>query len=143
MRATFDLRGRLARLESAQAAPIALETSFSPALRLLRLLLAVYLGGLRSGEDVAAGEARALGYRTAAEMHAAMVAERTAVIGWGSAHYVAVMRMLAPFGGGSAGGMSVNGDALRSLLSTLPEVFMGHPDADPDQIDAATEWVSL
>lgn len=134
---------RLARLEAVQAAPVALETSFTPALRMLRLLLAVYLGSLGPGEDVAAGEARALGYRTAAEMHAAMVAARTAVIGWGSTHNEAVLRMLAPFGGGSAGGMSVNGDALRSLLSTLPEVFTDHPDADPDQIDAATEWVSL
>lgn len=140
---TPNLLIRLVRLEAAQAAPVALETSFSPALRLLRLLLAVYLGGLRPGEDVAAGEARALGYRTAAEMHAAMVAERTAVIGWGSAHYAAVMQMLAPFGGGSAGGMSVNREAITALMTTLPEAFVDHPDADPEQISAAAEWVSL
>ena len=140
---TLNLLTRLARLEAAQAAPVALETSFSPSLRLLRLLLAVYLGGLRPGEDVAAGEARALGYRTAAEMHAAMVVERTAMIGWGTSHNVVVMRMLAPFGGGSTGGMSVNREAITALMTTLPEVFADHPDADPEQIGAAAEWVSL
>ncbi|MGU3663151.1 hypothetical protein ACLBX9_03000 [Methylobacterium sp. A49B] len=140
---TPNLLIRLARLEAAQSAPVALETSFSPALRLLRLLLAVYLGGLRPGEDVAASEARALGYRAAAEMHAAMVAERTAVIGWGTAHTAAVMRMLAPFGGGSTGGMSVNREAITALMTTLPEAFTDHPDADPEQIGAAAEWVSL
>jgi hypothetical protein len=137
------LMDRLARLEAAQAAPVALETSFSPALRLLRLLLAVYLGGLRPGDDVAVGEARALGYRTAAQMHTAMVAERTAVIGWGSSHNAAVLRMLAPFGGGSTGGMSVNREAITALMTTLPEAFAVHPDADPEQISAAAEWVSL
>lgn len=140
---TPNLLTRLARLEAAQVAPVLLETSFSPALRLLRLLLAVYLGGLRLGEDVAAGEARALGYRAAAEMHAVMVAERTAVIGWGSSHNAAVMRMLAPFGGGSTGGMSSNREAMTALMTTLPEIFADHPDADPEQISAAAEWVSL
>ena len=140
---TPNLLTRLARLEAAQAAPVSLETSFSPALRLLRLLLAIYLGGLRPGEDVAAGEARALGFRTAYEMHAAMVAERTAVIGWGSSHNAAVMRMLAPFGGGSARGMSANHEAITALMTTLPEIFANHPDADPEQIGAAVEWVSL
>ena len=138
-----NLLTRLARLEAAQAAPVSLETSFSPALRLLRLLLAVYLGDLRPGEDVAAGEARALGYRGAAEMHTAMVAERTAVIGWGTAHNAAVMRMLAPFGGGSTGGMSVSRETITALLTTLPAAFADHPDVDPEQIGAATEWVSL
>lgn len=140
---TPNLLTRLARLEAAQTAPVSLETSFSPALRLLRLLLAVYLGGLRPGEDVAVGEARALGYQTAAEMHAAMVAARTAVMGWGSTHNEAVMRMLAPFGGGSTGSMSVNHEAITALLTTLPETFTDHPDADPEQISAAVEWVSL
>lgn len=140
---TPNLLTRLARLEAAQVAPVSLETSFSPALRLLRLLLAVYLGGLRPGEDVAAGEARALGFQTAPEMHAAMVAERTAVIGWGTAHNAAVIRMLAPFGGGSTGGMSVNREAITALMTTLPTAFADHPDADPDQIGAASEWVSL
>lgn len=140
---TPNLLTRLARLEAAQAAPVTLETSFSPALRLLRLLLAVYLGDLRAGEDVAAGEARALGYRTAAEMHAAMIMERTAVIDWGSSHNAAVMRMLVPFGGGSTRGMSVNHEAITALMTTLPEGFTDHPDADPEQIGAAAEWVSL
>ena len=140
---TSNLLTRLARLETTQIAPVALETSFSPALRLLRLLLAVYLGDLRPGEDVAAGEARALGYGTAGEMYAAMIAERTAVIGWGSSHNAAVIRMLAPFGGGSTGGMSVNREAITALMTTLPEAFADHSDADPKQIGAATEWVSL
>ena len=140
---TPNLLIRLARLEAAQTAPVALETSFSPALRLLRLLLAVYLGDLRPGEDVAAGQARALGFRATTEMHVAMIAERTAVIGWGTAHNAAVTRMLAPFGGGLTGGMSPNHEALTALLATLPKTFANHPDADPDQIGAATEWVSL
>jgi len=140
---TSNLLTRLARLEAAQAAPVSLETSFSPALRLLRLLLAVYLGDLHPGEDVAAGEARALGFRTAAEMHAAMIAKRTAVIGWGSSHNAAVLRMLAPFGRGSTGGMSVNREAITALMTTLPEAFADHPEADPEQVDAAIEWVSL
>lgn len=140
---TPNLLTRLARLEAAQAASVSLDTSFSPSLRLLRLLLAVYLGGLRPGEDVAVGEARALGFRATAEMHAAMVAGRTAVIGWGTAHNAAVMRMLAPFGGGSAAGMSVNREAITVLMTTLPEAFADHLDADPEQIGAAAEWVSL
>ncbi|MCJ2121047.1 hypothetical protein [Methylobacterium sp. J-077] len=140
---TANLLTRLARLEATQTAPVALETSFSPALRLVRLLLAVYLGDLRPGEDVAAGEARALGFRTAGVMHAAMVAERTAVIGWGSQHNSAVMRMLTPFGGGSASEMLANHEALTALLTTLPETFADHRDADPDQVSAAAEWVSL
>lgn len=140
---TPNLLIRLARLEAAQAAPVSLETSFSPSLRLLRLLLAVYLGGLRPGEDVAVGEARALGFRATAEMHAAMIAERTAVIGWGTTHNAAVMRMLAPFGGSSSGGMSANHEAITALMTTLPEAFTDHPDADPEQIGAAAEWVGL
>lgn len=135
---TSNLLIRLARLEAAQVAPVALETSFSPALRLLRLLLAVYLGDLQPGEDVAAGEARALGHRTAAEMHAAMIAARTAMIGWGTSHNVAVSRMLAPFGGASD-----SYAALTALVTTLPEAFADHPDADPDQISLAAEWTSL
>lgn len=134
---------RLAHLEAAQAAPVSLKTSFSPSLRLLRLLLAVYLGDLRPGEDVAAGEARALGYQEAPEMHAAMIAERTAVIGWGTAHNAAVMRMLAPFGGGSNQGISANREAITALMTTLPEAFADHLDVDPEQVGAATEWVSL
>jgi len=135
---TPNLLARLNRLEITQAAPVALETSFSPALRLLRLLLAVYLGDLRPGEDIAAGEARALGYQTAAEMHGAMVAARTAVIGWGSLHNEAVVRMLALFGG-----VSASDEAIPALLATLPEAFAYHPHADPNQISVAIEWVSL
>ena len=140
---TPNLLTRLARLETTQVAPVALETSFSPSLRLLRLLLAVYLGDLQPGEDVAAGEARALGFWAAAEMHTAMFAERTDVIGWGTAHNAAVKRMLAPFGGGSTGGMSANHEALTALVTTLSEAFAEHPDADLDQISTAAEWVSL
>ena len=140
---TANLLIRLARLEATQTAPVALKTSFNPAMRLLRLLLAVYLGDLRPGEDVAAGEARALGFETAAVMQAAMVAERTAVIGWGAQHNTAVMRMLAPFGGGSVCEMLANHEALTALLMTLPETFEEHRDADPGQVSAAAEWVSL
>lgn len=139
---TASLLTRLARLEAIQTAPVALETSFSPALRLLRLLLAVYLGGLRPGEDVVAGEARALGYGSAAEMHAAMAANRTSIIGWGSGHNTAVARMLAPLGGAGAD-MSANQDALSALLTTLPVAFADHPDASPEHLNAAVEWVSL
>ena len=138
-----NLSTRIARLEAAQAPPIALETSFSPALRLLRLLLAVHLGDLRVGEPVAAGEARALGYGTAAEMNAAMMTTGAAVIGWGSKHNTVVMEMLAQRGGGPGADMAANRIAIDALLAGLPETFAEHPDADPDQIDAATEWVSL
>ena len=138
-----NLSTRIARLEAAQAPPVALETTFSPALRLLRLLLAAHLGDLRSGEPVAAGEARALGYGTAAEMNAAMVTARTAIIGWGSKHNMVMMEMLDQRGGGSSVGMAANRTAIAALLAGLPGTFADHPDADPDQIDAATEWVSL
>jgi hypothetical protein len=140
---TANLLIRLARLEATQTAPVALETSFTPALRLLRLLLAVYLGDLRPGEDVVAGEARALGYETAAEMCAAMTANRTSIIGWGSGHNTAVARMLAPLGDGAGADMSANQDALSALLTTLPVAFADHPDANPEHLDAAAEWVSL
>ena len=104
---TANLLTRLSRLEATHASPVALDTSFTPALRLLRLLLAVYLGDLRPGEDVVAGEARALGYGSAAELHTAMTANRTSIIGWGSGHNTAVARMLAPLGGAGAD-MSAN-----------------------------------
>ena len=140
---TPNLLARLARLEATHASPVALDTSFTPALRLLRLLVAVYLGDLRSGEDVVAGEARALGYGSAAEMHAAMRVNRITIIGWGSAHNTAVARMLAPLGGGAGADMSANQDALSALLTTLPMAFADHPDANPEPLDAAVEWVSL
>ena len=140
---TSNLLARLTRLEAAQAVPTALETSYSPALRLLRLLLAVYLGDLRPGEDVVAGEARALGYGSAAEMHVAMTANRTSIIGWGNGHNTAVARMLAPFGGGAGAGMSANRDALSALLTILPVVFADLSDANPEHLDAPAEWVSL
>lgn len=139
---TSNLLTRLARLEATHASPVALDTSFTPALRLLRLLLAVYLGDLRPGEDVVAGEARALGYASAAELHAAMTANRTSIIGWGSGHNTAVARMLAPLGGAGAD-MSANQDALSALLTTLPVAFADHPDASPEHLNAAAEWVSL
>ena len=140
---TASLLTRLARLEATQTTPVALETSFSPALRLLRLLLAAYLGDLRPGEDVVAGEARALGYGSAAEMHSAMIANRTSLIGWDSAHNTAVARMLAPLGGGTASDMPANRDALSALLTTLPVAFADISDANPEHLDAAAEWVSL
>lgn len=112
-------------------------------MRLLRLLLAVYLGDLRPGEDIVAGEARALGYASAAEMHATMTANRTSIIGWASGHNTAVARMLAPLGGGGGADMTANRDALIALLTTLPVAFADHPDASPEHLNAAVEWVSL
>ncbi|TXN76179.1 hypothetical protein FV228_01385 [Methylobacterium sp. WL18] len=140
---TSNLLARLARLEATHASPVALDTSFTPALRLLRLLLAVYLGDLRPGEDVVAREARALGYENAVEMHSAMTANRTSVISWDSAHNMAVARMLAPFGGGAGAGITANRDALSALLTTLPVAFADLSDANPEHLDAAAEWVSL
>ena len=140
---TSNLLARLTRLEAAQAVPTVLETSYSPALRLLRLLLAIHLGDLHPSEVVVAGEARALGYETAAEMHAAMTANRTSIIGWGSGHNTAVARMLAPLDGGAGADMTANRDALTALLTTLPVAFADHPDASPEHLNAAVEWVSL
>ena len=137
------LNARLRRLEATQAPPTVIETSFTPALRLLRLLLAAHLGALQPGQDVTSGEARALGYDNSAEMRSAMVAEVTAFSGWGSAHNVAMVQMLAKHGGGSTSGMAADRDAIQALLTGLPEAFADHPDADPARLDAATEWVSL
>lgn len=141
MTSTLDIR--LARLEAAQAPPVEVETSFAPGLRLLRLLLAVHLGDLRPGEDVVAGEARALGYGYAAEMRAAMVAEATTFIGWGTAHNVATSEMLAQRGGGSGAGIETNLMALDALLAEISAAFAEHPNADPEALPIAAEWVSL
>lgn len=140
---TTTLMNRLARLEGQSAPQAEVETSFTPALRLLRLLIAVRLGDLKPGEDVAAGEARALGFETVAEMRATMAAERTAFLGWGSRHNEAVERMLSARGGGSGAGVAVSRDCLPDLLAALPVTFADHPDADPAALATASEWVSL
>lgn len=140
---TANLTGRIVRLEAGRVPPVEIETSFTPALRLLKLLMAAHLGDLRPGEDVATGEARALGYGSAAEMQSAMVAERTAFIGWGSAHNVAMARMLARYDDNPGAGPVSNGEALAALLAALPAAFTDHPDADSGALPTADEWISL
>lgn len=141
----IDLDKRLARLEADRAPPAVLETSFTPSIRLLCLLVGVHAGNLQPHEAVAEGTARALGYGTGRELRAAMTAERTAFLGWGSQHGEAVEQLLAKHGGGSCAGMERNEAAIRALLSDLPEAFQNHHSVvDMDAaVRLAAEWVSL
>lgn len=44
---------------------------------------------------------------------------------------------------GSGAGIEANRMALDALLDGLPTAFADHPDADPDALRTAAEWVSL
>lgn len=140
-----NLAARIARLE-AQRIPSAIpETPFTPGIRLLWLILAVHAGDLREHEAVAEGTARALGYERAGELRAAMRAEGTASLEWGSRHGNAITSLLSANGGGLSAGMPANEAAIRALLSDVPAELrsrMNLGDAE-DAIRAATEWVSL
>lgn len=140
-----NLAARLARLEAQRTPHAALETTFKPGIRLLWLLLAVHAGELQPHEAVAEGTARALGYERAGELRAAMRAEGTASLEWGSRHTNAIMALLVPRGGGISAGMAANEAAIRFLLSDVPADLrsrMALADAE-EAIQVATEWVSL
>jgi hypothetical protein len=133
-----DIARRLARLEADQTPKRILDTSFSPALRLLRLLIAVHLGNLQSHEPVAAGVAKALGYGNPLEMRAALMAKGEITLDWSNRHNEAVKRMFA-----GAEGIPQARAALLRLFEDLPAWAHTHSfAADPD-FDTAAEWVSL
>ena len=79
------------------------------------------------------------------ELRAAMRAERTTPMEWGSRHSEAVGRLLARHGGGPAAVISGNDAAIRDLVSNLPEAF--RDDRSVVEMDEAVrlaaEWVSL
>ncbi len=133
-----SLEGRLARLEAEQTPKRVLETSFSPALRLLRLLIAVHLGDLQPHEPVAAGVAKALGYGSALEMRAALMAKGESTLDWGDRHNEAVKRMLA-----GADGIPQARVALLRLFEEMPAWARSHSFAAEPDFNAAAEWASL
>lgn len=135
---SLNLEGRLARLEAAQTPRAALETSFSPALRLLRLLMAVHLGDLQSHEPVAAGVAKALGYDSALEMRSALAAKGESTLDWGERHNEAVKRMLA-----GSEGIPQARVALLRLFEEMPTWARSHSFAAAPDFEMAAEWVSL
>lgn len=133
-----SLEGRLARLEAERTPKRALETSFSPALRLLRLLIAVHLGNLQPHEPVAAGVAKALGYGSALELRTALMEKGESTLDWSNRHNDAAKRMLA-----GADGIPQARAALLRLFEELPAWARSHSfAAEPDFVTAA-EWVSL
>lgn len=133
-----SLEGRLARLEAEQAPKRVLETSFSPALRLLRLLISVHLGDLQPHEPVAAGFAKALGYGSVSEMRATLMVKGESTLDWGNRHSEAVKRMLA-----GAEGIPQSRAALLRLFEDLPAWARFHSFAAEPDFDTAAEWVSL
>lgn len=133
-----NLAARLARLEAEQAPRRVLETSFSPALRLLRLLIAVHLGDLQPHEPVAAGVAKALGYGSALEMRAVLTAKGENILDWSNRHNHAVKRMLV-----GAEGIPQARAALLRLFEDLPAWARSHSFATSPDFDTAAEWVSL
>lgn len=133
-----NLNARLTRLEADRVPSVALETSFSPALRMLRLLIAVHLGDMQRHEPVAAGLVRVLGYGTVIEMRSAMQANRETVLDWGNRHTDAAKRLI-----GDATGITESRAELARLFEDLPAWARAHSFAvDPD-LDTAAEWVSL
>ena len=141
---SLNLASRLAWLEAQHVAPTAAEISYSPGTRLLWLLLAAHAGDVQPHEAMAEGVARACGYGRAAEMRAAMKADRTAFIEWNTRHGAAVELLLATRRNGSATG-ETNEAAIRSLVSDLPERLRSYPTMDTadEAIRHAAEWVSL
>lgn len=135
---SMNLKGRLVRLEAEQAPRAALETSFSPALRMLRLLIAVHLGDLQPHEPVAAGVAKALGYGSALEMRMALTAKGESTLDWSHRHNEAVERMLA-----GAQGIPQSRAVLVRLFDELPPWARAHSFAAAPDLDTAAEWVSL
>lgn len=135
---SLNLEGRLARLEAAQTPRATLETSFSPALRLLRLLIAAHLGDLQQNEPVAAGVAKALGYDSALEMRSALTARGESTLDWGNRHNEVVKLMLA-----GADGIPQARTALLRLFEELPAWARSHAFAAEPDFDTAAEWVSL
>ena len=135
---SLNLEGRLARLEAEQAPRATLETSFSPALRLLRLLMAVHLGGLQSHEPVTAGVAKALCFDSALEMRSALMAKGESTLDWGDRHNEAVKRMMV-----GADGIPQARAALLRLFEELPAWAKSHSFAAAPDFDTAAECVSL
>ena len=135
---SLSLEGRLARLEAEQTPKRVLETSFSPALRLLRLLIAVHLGDLQPHEPVAAGVAKALGYSSALEMRSVLMAKGESTLDWGNRHNDAVKWMLA-----GADGIPQVRAALLRLFEELPAWAKSHSFASEPDFATAAEWVSL
>ena len=133
-----SLEGRLARLEAQQTPERALEISFSPALRLLRLLIAVHLGDLQPHEPVAAGVAKALGYGSALEMRTALMEQGESTLDWSNRYNDAAKRMLA-----GADGMPQARAVLLRLFEELPAWTRSHSFAAEPDFDTAAEWVSL
>lgn len=133
-----SLEGRLARLEAEQTPKRVLETSFSPALQLLRLLIAVHLGDLQPHEPVAAGVAKALGYGSALEMRTALMEKGESTLDWSTRHNDAVKRMLA-----GAERIPQARAALLRLFEELPAWARSHSFAAEPDFDTAAEWVCL
>ena len=140
-----NFAARLARLEAQRTPPAGLETTFTPGIRLLWLLLAVHAGELQPHEAIAEGTARALGYERAGELRAAMRAEGTASLEWGSRHTAAITALLVPRGGGISAGIAANETAVRSLLADVPAELRSRMTLadDEDAIHIAAEWLSL
>lgn len=140
-----NLAARIARLEAKRTPPEIPETTFTPGIRLLWLLLAVHAGNLQQQEAIAEGTARALAYDRAGDLRAAMRAEGTASLEWGSRHTAAITALLVPQGGGISAGIPANEAAIRSLLRDVPTELrsrMSLGDAET-AILVAAEWVSL
>lgn len=133
-----SLEGRLARLEAKRTPGRVPETSFSPTLQLLHLLIAVHLGDLQPHEPVAAGVAKALGYGSALEMRATLTAKGESTLDWSNRHNHAVKRMLA-----DVEEIPQARAALLLLFEDLPAWARSHSFAAEPDFDTAAEWVSL
>jgi len=127
------LRQRLEKLE-AQSASSAAPQPLHPLTKLLNVLVAYHLGGVRPNESIAEATARGLGYDGARDFRAALQAQSdtTAAEDRDTRWRDAMRRLFGLKGTTPDCDGPTFGDTLVALFADMPDSFHHHPFLSPD-----------